>query len=200
MCLDGRLADDELRRDLRVRQALGDELKHLELPRGQFRDLRRHRLHRRRRPAHELLDHPPRHRRRQQRVALRHCADACDELLGRDVLEEEAARAGPQRVVDVLVHVERREHHDLRVQPVRQHAPRSLDPVHLRHADVHQDHVRLQPLRLRHGIGPVRGLSGDVDVLLGVEDHAEAGADERLVVHDEDAEAHELTGSLARRR
>ena len=43
---------------------------------------------------------------RQQRVALGDHADAVHQLLGRHVLEQEAARAGAQRVVDVLVEVE----------------------------------------------------------------------------------------------
>ena len=42
-------------------------------------------------------------------------ADPLDELLRRHVLEQEAARAGAKRLVDVLVHVERRQHHDLRL-------------------------------------------------------------------------------------
>ena len=37
-------------------------------------------------------------------------ADAVHQLLGGHVLQEEAARAGAQRVVDVLVEVERGEH------------------------------------------------------------------------------------------
>ena len=62
----------------------------------------------------ELLDQPAGDRGREQRVAARHDADAVGELLGRDVLEQEAAGARAQRVVDVLVEVEGREHQDLR--------------------------------------------------------------------------------------
>ena len=40
------------------------------------------------------------------------------------------------------------------------------------------------------GLAPVGGLADDLEPVLGVEDHAEAGADERLVVGDEDADAH----------
>ena len=201
MCLHRRLADEEILGDLRIRQALGDELQNLELARGQLLHRRRQGLHGRRRTADELLDHATRHGRRQQRVALCDCADAGDELLGRHVLEQEATRARAQRVIDVLVHVEGRQHHDLGVEPVgREHAARRLDPVHLRHPDVHQDHVRSQTLRLCDRVGAVRGLAGDVDVLLGVEDHAEARAHERLVVDDEDAQAHDVSGSLARSR
>ena len=79
-------------------------------------------------------------------------------------------------------------------------AARRLDPVDLRHADVHEDHVRLQAKRLGHSLDTVRSLAGDLDVLFGVEDHAKARAHERLVVDDEDAEGHDVRGSFARRR
>ena len=71
---------------------------------------------------------------------------AVDEPLRRDVLQQEAARAGAQRVEDVLVHVEGRQHHDLRVAcaAVREQAPRRLDAVELRHAHVHQHDVGLE--------------------------------------------------------
>ena len=78
---------------------------------------------------------------------------------------------------------------------------RRLDPVDLGHADVHEDDVRLQAQRLGDRLDAVRGLADDLDVLLGLEDHAKAGAHERLVVDDEDAEGHACSpGSLARRR
>ena len=44
----------------------------------------------------------------------------------------------------------------------------------------------------------VDGLADHVDVVLGVEDHPEAGADERLVVGDHDAHAHALASSGSR--
>ena len=44
----------------------------------------------------------------------------------------------------------------------------------------------------------VDGLADHLDVVLGVEDHLEAGADERLVVGDHDAHAHALASSGSR--
>jgi hypothetical protein len=128
--------------------------------------------------------------------------DPVDELLGGDVLEEKPARANPERVVDVLVHVERGQHHDLdRRTVLGQESASRLDPVDVWHANVHQDDVGSQPLCLRDRLPPVRGLSDDLHVLFGLKDHAEARADEGLVVHDEDAEAHAgTTGSFARNR
>jgi hypothetical protein len=144
--------------------------------------------------ARELLDKALGDRRGEQRLALRDDADACGELLGRHVLEQEAARAGSQRLVDVLVEVERREHQHPhgRVAAELGHPPRRLDPVELRHADVHQDDVRLELAGELHRLGAVGRLADHVEVVLGVEDHPEAGADEGLVVGDEDAR-HALT-------
>jgi hypothetical protein len=42
-----------------------------------------------------------------------------------------------------------------------------------------------------HGycLAPIRGLADDVDIWLGVEDHAQAGPDKLLVVGNQDANA-----------
>ena len=76
-------------------------------------ELGRQRANRRGRPAHELLDDAPRDRGRQQRVAGGDGAHALNELGARRVLEQEAARAGAQRLVDVVVEVEGGEDHHL---------------------------------------------------------------------------------------
>ena len=125
---------------------------------------------------------------------------AFDELLRRDVLEQEAAGSGAERVVDVLVHVEGRQHHDLRLgRAVGEEPARRLDAVELRHAHVHQHDVRREPLPFGDRLEPVRGFADDLDVLLRFEDHAEARAHECLVVDDQDAQAHSaVTGSRAR--
>jgi hypothetical protein len=135
-------------------------------------------------------------RRRQQRVAARDDPDAGRELLRRHVLEQEPAGARAQRLVDVLVEVERGEHEHARghVAAQRGHLARRLDAVELGHADVHQHDVGRQATRLLDRRVAVGRLADDVDVLLGVEDHAEAGAHQRLVVGDQDADH---SGSLA---
>ena len=56
------------------------------------------------------------------------------------------------------------------------------------HADVHQHDVGMRLAGREHRLEPVGGLAHDLDVGLGVEDQPEAGADERLVVGDEDAD------------
>ena len=56
----------------------------------------------------KLLDHAPRHRRGEQRVAARDDPHGLAELVRRGVLEQEPAGAGAQRREDVLVEVEGR--------------------------------------------------------------------------------------------
>ncbi len=92
-----------------LRQALADQADDLPLPLGQRVQLRV-RLEHPRRPGRELAHHPPGHRRRQQRLARRHQPDGPQQLGRLGVLGEEAARAVPQRVEDVLVQLERGQH------------------------------------------------------------------------------------------
>ena len=61
------------------------------------------------------------------------------------------------------------------------------DPVDLRHPDVHQDHVRLQPPDLLDGDPPVGGFADDVHSRVAGEDRFEAGAHQRVVVDEQDA-------------
>jgi hypothetical protein len=60
------------------------------------------------------------------------------------VLEQEAAHACFEGMVDVLVQVEGGQHQDPRPGIRLDEPGGGLDAVHLRHADVHQDHVRIQ--------------------------------------------------------
>jgi len=137
----------------------------------------------------ELLDQPARDRGGEQGVAARHDADPVGQLLGRHVLEQEAARARAQRVVDVLVEVEGREHENgdgVLVIALGDDAPRRLEAVDAGHPYVHQHDVGPP---LAHEVDRVRaiaGLAGDDDAGLGVEDRSEAGAHERLVIRDQD--------------
>ena len=60
-------------------------------------------------------------------------------------------------------------------------------PSSVGHADVHDDDVRLQLTSEPDGVGSVGGFADDLDVVLELEDEAEALADERLVVGEQDA-------------
>ena len=123
VCLDGRLADVELFRDLAVREAARHQAKDVALARAEIVELLRGS---RTWDAGELLDHAFRDRRGEERVAGGDRADRGDQLLGRVVLEDEAARACSQRLVDVLVEVERREDQDPRAVVGREDASSRL--------------------------------------------------------------------------
>jgi hypothetical protein len=87
----------------------------------------------------ELGEQSARDRRRQQRLARGDDAHAVGELLGRDILQQEPRGSGTQRLVDVLVEVERREHEDLRslLTAIGDDPPRRLDAADPGQVDVH---------------------------------------------------------------
>jgi hypothetical protein len=67
------------------------------------------------------------------------------------------------------------------------------------HADVHQDDVRAEALRLLDGLDAVAGLADDLDVGLDLDDEPEPLAHEGLVVCEQDAD-HCSTSSGSRAR
>ena len=110
--LHRRLGHEQRGGDLSVRQAAGHEDEHLSLAFGQFVERARGDTGASGRWANSSMS---------RRVTAgassasprRHHANRVHELLGRTILQQEPARAGAQRVIDVLVEVERREHQDL---------------------------------------------------------------------------------------
>jgi hypothetical protein len=187
--LHRRLTDDEALRDLRIREATRDQRQDLAFPRCQLLDLGGRSPGCLGRAPDELFDHSPRDGGREQRLPGADGADPGYELLRRRVLEQEAARARSQCLVDVLVHVEGRQHDDFRADPIAREQPASrLDPVELGHAHVHEHDVWGESVGLGEGLLAVRRLADHRHVLFGVEDHPEARADERLVVDDQDAD------------
>ena len=184
MRLDRRLADEQLLGDLGVRGAARDRAQHLELAGGQVLEL-----------GGGVPDAGGRRtnssiRRlvivgREQRVAAGDDLDRLDELLGRGVLEQEAARARAQRLVDVLVEVEGRQHQHPRAvgRPASRRVASSPSRLGMRMSI--RTTSGLSARDRLDGLAPVGGLADHLDVRLGVEDHAEAGADERLIVGDQ---------------
>ena len=120
--------------------------------------------------------------------------DRLGEQLRSCVLEEEAAGARLERAVDVLVEVERRDdHHGERILDGRPgQRARGLEPVELGHPDVEQADIGPQLPGQRHGFPAVARLTHHLDVGLGVQDHAQPGPDELLVVGDEYADGHRV--------
>ena len=150
--------------------------------------------------AGEVGDQPPGHRRGEQRVAGGHHADRVDQFGGGGVLEQEAAGAGPQRLVHVVVEVERGEHQHPRPGRAGRGAEDlagRLQPVHDRHPHVHQDDVGLQVPRLADRVGAVSGLAYHQQARLGGEHRGEALAHHRLVVGDQAPRGHAAAGRAA---
>ena len=87
MGLDRGLADDQLRRDLGVREPARDELEDLDLARRQLVEAARRRG--RRGGPGELVDQAARDRGSEQGVAARDDPDARGELLRRDVFQQD---------------------------------------------------------------------------------------------------------------
>jgi hypothetical protein len=182
--LHRRLAQRQRRGQLGVAQPPRDQAEHLELPRREHGQTLV--IVSRREPLHQAAGDG----RGEQRVAPADQPDRGDQVLGGDVLEQEAAGPGGQRRVDVLVQVERGEDDDphfglLPVSPLRgQDPPGRLEPVHLGHPDIHQHDVRPVLQRGRDRLPAVRGLGHHRDAR-GAQDQPEAAPDQRLVIRDD---------------
>jgi len=131
----------------------------------------------------ELLGPFVRHRWGQQRLALSNDADGLDQVLWRCRFQEECRRARGQSVEDVLVELEGRQDDD--PSDARDLA-RRLDPVDVRHADVHQDDVGALAADELDRLAAVGRFTHDLHVRLRLDDHPKACAHERLVVGERD--------------
>ena len=181
------LAEVERPRHLRVGQAARDEPHHLELARGELPQAAGQRPVERR-PAGVVLDELAGDRGSEQRVAAGHGAHGVDERRGRRVLEQEPGGAAPERLEHVLVEVEGGHDEHAGARHPRGDPPRRLEAVDPGHPHVHHDDVGTGADGLLDRLRPVSGLADDPDVLLILEDHAHAPADEREIVgqHDPD--------------
>jgi hypothetical protein len=102
------------------------------------------------------------------------------------VLQQIAACTRLERShVDVVaVH---REHEHLRAFDALQDLPRRLDAVQLRHRDVHDDDVRAELLDEIDRGPAVARFADDLDLLVRLEDAAQALSDHGVIVNQEDA-------------
>ena len=66
--------------------------------------------------------------------------------------------------------------------------PRGLDPVEHRHPHVHQHHVGRELADLADRLGAVGGLAHNPQIVLALQDQAETHPQERLVIHQQDAD------------
>ncbi len=200
MRLDRVHGDDELVGDLLVRPPAGDQPQRLGLAVGQLGQQQGAAvagIDAGGVPLHES----PGEGREDERLAARDDADGLRQLLRLHALQHEAARAGAQRVVDVLVVLERG--HDQHARPldgVGDDRAGRLDAVHAGHAHVHQHHVGVELAGAADGLHAVRRLAHDLDVRLGLQQRAQTAAHERVVVGDEQADHDRTRGNIARKR
>ena len=173
--------------DLCVGQAVGDQPQHLGLPLGECASGGRE-PRAGGRPAGEVGDQPPGHRGGEQGVAGGHHADRVYQFGGGGVLEQEAAGAGPQRLIHVVVEVEGGEHQHPRpgrAGCVAEDLAGRLQAVHDRHSHVHQNDVGPQVPRQADRVRAVGGLAHHQQAGLGGEHRGEALPHHRLVVDDQ---------------
>ena len=131
----------------------------------------------------------------QQRLTGRDKSDAGEQFGGRGVLEHEPAGAGAERGEDVLVEVEGGQDQDAYAGAavVGQDSPGGFETVHDGHPDVHQDDVGLGAEDEVDGFDTVCGAADDVDVGRRLEEDAESGAQQGLVVDHGNADHRDST-------
>jgi hypothetical protein len=105
----------------------------------------------------------------------------------------------PECLVDVFVKTKSGQDQDPGSVVSGEDPPGRLEPVELRHPDVHQDDGGTEPGRLGDRLEPVSCLCDDFDVLFAGEQHPEAGPDHGLVIGDEDADRHTRGSGSGRR-
>ena len=108
-----------------------------------------------------------------------------DDVAARERLDHVGHGLGAARLLDLLGLGEGRDHDDGREALLADHG-RSLEAVHARHLDVHEDDVRVQPARELDGLLAVARLADHVVALL-LQHLAEVHADDGLVLGDDDA-------------
>ena len=97
---------------------------------------------------------------------------------------------GPETdgVEHVVVGLRDREHDNLDGRQLLANQSGSLDPVHHRHLDVHDDQVRHEQAGLLDGVQTVLGLPHDRHVILAVYQRRDGSTKERLIVNQQDAD------------
>jgi hypothetical protein len=117
-----------------------------------------------------------------------HRPDRVGDLVQRDVLEQVAARAGPDRLEEILLLVADREDDDLGARGGLLDRPAGLDPVAAGHADVHQDDVGQRLGGLLDRLRAVARLADQIDIRLALQDHLETAAEQGVIIDDHRAD------------
>ncbi len=187
----GAFADYQLRGDLLVGAAAGDQREDLALAWGEL--VRRGRI-----PGRAQRGHQPSGQGGVERqLAVVGGAHRGDELVGIGVLEQVTGGAGIQGGVDAVLFHERGQRYDLHLGVAGADLPRRLDSVHRVHLEVHEHDVWPQPLGAeRHypvqRLTAVSCLADDLDPRLGPKEAPEALADHLVVIDDQQSDFRRL--------
>src|SRR6476661_3993759 len=192
------IGNEELGGDLVVRGTPADEREDLPLGRGQRVEHAHLGRPEHRQRRYDRLQEASRHRRREEGVAPCDDPDRLDQFARSNVLQQEAARSGSDRLDKVVIDIEGREDQDLDRPVLGGQDPRRLDAVQPGHPHIHQDDVGPQATGLLDRIESIGGLSHEFDVLFGTQRHLERRAHKRLIVGDEDADRHGSSSSVGR--
>ncbi len=109
------------------------------------------------------------------------------ELAPRIGFQEVAAHAGGERFAHELLGLVHREHQHAAARAMSHDAPRRLEPVELRHAQVEDDHVRREFLGQLHGGAPVGRLGANLPVCAHFQQRPEAAPHNVMIIRKEDA-------------
>ena len=119
----------------------------------------------------------------QRRLAAVYLADGLHQVGRAGVLQQVAQRPGLDGREDVVVAGEAGQHQDAGRQVAPGQAADRLQAVHPGHEQVHQHHVRAQPLHQPHRRLAVGRLADHLQFGLGGQQRLHAAAHDRLVVH-----------------
>ena len=180
--------NNQLVRNLLIRQPLGDQPQHLPLPnREGINELRvRVRLRVSLGGLQHAGNQTPGRRGGQQRIPVRHRPHRPGELLRLRPLTDKPAGPSPQRRHNIRVILKRGENQHPGGGQIRVTTNffRGRNAIKLGHANIHEHHIGLEALRHGDGIQPGIALAHDSDVVGGVKHDGNGLPDERLIVDE----------------
>ena len=100
------------------------------------------------------------------------------------ILKEVAQSPGLDCRKDLVVTGKTGQHQDTWVGLVGRDLASGFDPIHARHYQVHQDHIRAQGIRPGHSLLPITGLPNHLYILNFCQQSPDALADDGVVVHN----------------
>src|SRR3990172_3983477 len=127
-------------------------------------------------------------------VAARDGADGVDQLRLGGALRDVSRRAGADRLAQQALVFVSGEDQDASIGQQFLQPPRRLDAsAGTGHADVHQHDVRAQHARQAHGLVAIGCLADDLQIGLGIQERAQARAQDAVIIRDENPNRHKAS-------